>query len=235
MKIFFVSLISVFFLSHIINAETPDSIYVIISGDTVHIWNTRVHENCGCQFKLNISISNDSIFVTEVDTSNNWANCHCNFDLSSSITGLESGNYFVEVFRYMPLFYPDSMIYIGSTAFTYGGSPVTFGSESFQSDCYFILSVEENEKMPEKFWLEQNYPNPFNPSTKIGWLSLVSGWQTLKVFDVLGREIARLVNEFRDAGSYEVEFNASHLASGIYFYQIKAGGFVETKKMIFLK
>jgi hypothetical protein len=89
------------------------------------------------------------------------------------------------------------------------------------------------------FSLSQNYPNPFNPSTKISWQSPVSGHQTIKVFDVLGNQIATLVDEYKPAGSYEVEFNASsgirNLVSGIYFYQLKAGDYINTKKMLLLK
>ena len=83
--------------------------------------------------------------------------------------------------------------------------------------------------------LSQNYPNPFNPNTKISWQSPVAGHQTLKVFDVLGNEVATLVNEFRNAGSYEIEFNASTLSSGIYFYRLSDGSFIQTKKMILIK
>jgi len=90
--------------------------------------------------------------------------------------------------------------------------------------------------------LGQNFPNPFNPSTKISWQSPVSGRQVLKVFDVLGNEIATLVDEEQEAGSYEIEFNAEKLSSGVYFYQLKvypanggAGSFVETRKMILLR
>jgi len=93
--------------------------------------------------------------------------------------------------------------------------------------------------VPKTFQLLQNFPNPFNPRTKISWQSPVSSWQTLKVFDVLGNEIATLVNEEKPAGSFEVEFQSavgSHqLASGIYFYQLKAGDYFETKKMMYLK
>jgi len=76
--------------------------------------------------------------------------------------------------------------------------------------------------IPNEFKLEQNYPNPFNPSTKISWQSPVGSWQTLKVYDILGNEVATLVNEYRQAGSYNVEFtmNNLQLSSGIYFYRL---------------
>jgi hypothetical protein len=83
--------------------------------------------------------------------------------------------------------------------------------------------------------LSQNYPNPFNPSTKIRWQLPVGSQVALKVYDILGREVTTLVNEYRQAGKYETEFNAETLPSGVYFYQLKADGFVETKKMILLK
>ncbi|MFO7524839.1 MAG: T9SS type A sorting domain-containing protein, partial [Ignavibacteriaceae bacterium] len=67
------------------------------------------------------------------------------------------------------------------------------------------------------------------------WQSPVGSWQTLKVFDVLGREVVTLVNEYRNAGSYEIEFYSAGLTSGVYYYQLKAGKFVETKKMLLLK
>jgi len=105
-------------------------------------------------------------------------------------------------------------------------------------DTTFVVDVEdERNPIPTEFKLEQNYPNPFNPSTKISWQSPVGTWQTLKVFDVLGREVATLVDEYRNAGRYDVEFKIENLelSSGIYFYQLKAGEFVETKKMILLK
>jgi len=88
---------------------------------------------------------------------------------------------------------------------------------------------------PDEFVLYQNYPNPFNPSTKISWQSPVGSWQTIKVFDVLGREVATLVDEFRDAGFYEVDFNAADLPSGVYMYRIQAGDYVQTRKMMLLK
>ena len=92
-----------------------------------------------------------------------------------------------------------------------------------------------------EFELSQNYPNPFNPTTKIRFtipvtLSGVEGsLVTLKFYDVLGNEVATLVNEEKPAGSYEVEFDGRKLSSGIYFYRLQAGSFAETKKMVLLK
>ena len=97
-----------------------------------------------------------------------------------------------------------------------------------------VKGIDEGD-LPEQFRLEQNYPNPFNPSTKISWQSPVGSWQTLKVYDVLGNEVSTLVDEYKPAGKYEVEFDASPLTSGVYFYQLNAGEFIQTKKMILLK
>lgn len=93
------------------------------------------------------------------------------------------------------------------------------------------------KNVPLVFALEQNYPNPFNPSTTISWQSPVNSHQTLKVYDVLGNEIAALVNELREAGKYEITFDASkyNLSSGVYFYQLKAEGFSAVKKFILAK
>jgi agmatine deiminase len=118
-------------------------------------------------------------------------------------------------------------------------------------DGYYSFIVEnnvtfaDNVVQPEEFYLSQNYPNPFNPSTSIkyeipGQARNDNILVVLKVYDVLGNEIATLVNEEKPAGEYEVEFSASGgnaytLTSGVYFYQLKAGAFVQTKKMILMK
>ena len=88
---------------------------------------------------------------------------------------------------------------------------------------------------PNKYLLKQNYPNPFNPSTTIKYQTPELSFVTIKVYDVLGSEVAVLVNEEKPAGSYGVEFDASKLSSGIYYYKIIAGDFVDVKKMILLK
>ena len=103
-----------------------------------------------------------------------------------------------------------------------------------------FIEVENDLTQPKDFLLQQNYPNPFNPITKISWQSPVGSWQTLKIYDLLGKEITTLINEYRPAGSYEVEFNVAQdsspaITSGVYFYRLQAGDYVETKKMIYLK
>ena len=88
---------------------------------------------------------------------------------------------------------------------------------------------------PKTFELAQNYPNPFNPSTSIQYQVSRNSNITLKVYDIVGNQIATLVDEFKSAGKYEVEFGAANLASGIYFYKLQAGSFVETKKMVLIR
>ncbi len=94
---------------------------------------------------------------------------------------------------------------------------------------------EYYNNFPKEFNLSQNYPNPFNPTTTITYQVPEISFVTLKIYDVLGNEIATLVNEEKPAGSYEVEFDASSLSSGIYFYKLQSGSFIQTKKMILLK
>lgn len=95
--------------------------------------------------------------------------------------------------------------------------------------------VAAESGVPREFGLMQNYPNPFNPATNFEFK--VSGFEfiSLKVLDVLGREVATLVNEYRQPGAYRVQWDASELPSGVYFYRMRAGGFVDTKKMILSK
>jgi photosystem II stability/assembly factor-like uncharacterized protein len=98
-----------------------------------------------------------------------------------------------------------------------------------------FVEEEEIDEMPTEFLLSQNYPNPFNPSTKIKYSVPQSSQVQIKVFDVLGNEIATLLDEEKSIGTYELTWNASSLPSGVYFYQLRAGSYIETKKMLLLK
>ena len=98
-----------------------------------------------------------------------------------------------------------------------------------------LSTPAEEQPVPKTFVLEQNYPNPFNPTTTIRYQLPQSATVSLKIYDVLGREVQTLVNERQAAGQYSVPFNADGLASGVYFYRLQAGSFVQTKKMMLIK
>ncbi len=97
------------------------------------------------------------------------------------------------------------------------------------------VGVQYEEIVANKFELKQNYPNPFNPSTRINYSVPSASFINLKVFDILGNEVALLVNEEKPAGEYQLEFDASELTGGVYFYQLTSNSFVDTKKMILMK
>ena len=95
--------------------------------------------------------------------------------------------------------------------------------------------INDEVSSPRESVLQQNYPNPFNPNTIIRWQSTLSGIQTIKIFDVLGNEINTLIDEYKPAGNYEINFDASFLPSGVYFYRLISGSFIQTKKMVLMK
>ena len=124
-----------------------------------------------------------------------------------------------------------------------GGSPAygaahdgsTLGDENWFDEVYSDVEELAGVAVPLKYSLEQNYPNPFNPSTKIKFSIKTAGKTTLTVYDVLGRQVSVLIDEEMIPGTYEVDFHNSQLATGLYFYQIRSGSFMATKKMLMIK
>lgn len=98
-----------------------------------------------------------------------------------------------------------------------------------------VTNAENQSTLPEQINLYQNYPNPFNPTTVISYQLPINGNVTLKVYDLLGREEAVLVDEYKFAGRYYVEFNATGLSSGVYYYQLNTENFIQSKKMILMQ
>ena len=98
-----------------------------------------------------------------------------------------------------------------------------------------IKKSSKNNLIPDKFELLQNYPNPFNPVTNIKFGIPKDVQVSLKIYDILGREVKTLINEYKQAGYYIISFDASSLSSGIYFYRIKASNYTDTKKMMVVK
>lgn len=112
--------------------------------------------------------------------------------------------------------------------------PYVGTAEAFRIDDQ--LGVEdERPTRPTRFALLQNYPNPFNPETVISYELIKNSAVSLKVFDVLGRNVETLVDESKPIGQHSVRFNASRLTSGVYFYRLQAGDYIETKKMLLMK
>ena len=99
-----------------------------------------------------------------------------------------------------------------------------------------VTSTDNSENvLPSEYSLDQNYPNPFNPITTINFSIPKEGMVTLNIYNAIGQEVVTLINEIKHVGNYNLQFNASSLPSGIYFYQLKANSYVETKKMVLLK
>jgi hypothetical protein len=109
-------------------------------------------------------------------------------------------------------------------------------ANTWNQDLGLITGVTPvSTQIPKEYKLSQNYPNPFNPVTKINYALPNSGFVTLKVYDMLGREVVKLISENKVAGNYSVDFNASNLTSGVYFYRLEVNGFIDTKKMLLIK
>jgi len=123
----------------------------------------------------------------------------------------------------------------GYTAWTSTTGPVGKANMKFTMNPGTTAVTPIGTTVPQSYSLAQNYPNPFNPVTKINFAIPKQGFVTLKVYDMLGREVTKLVNEVKQAGTYSVDFDATRLSSGVYFYKLEAGGFVDTKRMVLIK
>lgn len=124
------------------------------------------------------------------------------------------------------LYYKISALDIGLHESTYSNEVWRWGR---------ILKISTGENPAITYNLQQNYPNPFNPATMISYSIKEEGLVTLKVYDILGKEIATLVNENKPEGNYDVEFDASQLPSGMYIYKMQSGSFSNVKKMLLTK
>ncbi len=115
-----------------------------------------------------------------------------------------------------------------------GWSVSSNGTIAMYNESLTGITINQNE-IPETYSLMQNYPNPFNPATKINFMLPKSGEVSLKIYDILGNEVATLINENMNPGSYTIDWNAGNYSSGVYFYRLQSGDFTETKKMMLVK
>jgi hypothetical protein len=132
--------------------------------------------------------------------------------------------------KIMALTYEDGNC-VSASKFDSTARAILMGMDAYLQDTTAVTSVFAENKIPKQYFLEQNYPNPFNPTTIISYQIPTTNFITLKVYDVLGREMATLISEEQSSGKYSVTFNASSLSSGVYFYRLSFGSVVEMKKM----
>ena len=123
---------------------------------------------------------------------------------------------------------------------TFGSITLKNAGDTSYTDMYLaklssITGVEENNDIPNEFYLFQNYPNPFNPTTNITFTLPSRSYALLKIYDVIGREIATLVNSVKEAGTYTTTWNAQDCPSGVYFYRLTVGSYTMTRKLLLLR
>ena len=147
-------------------------------------------------------------------------------------------------YKNIDIYIDDEAIRTGSTTLTGNTVRTWYDGVSYSSINGGMVDVAARQNIPANFRLEQNYPNPFNPSTVISYQLSSFSFVTLKVYDMLGREVSTLVNEFQPAGSYSSQFSihnlnsgrqGSQLSSGVYFYTLRANDYIHTKKMVLMK
>ncbi len=148
-----------------------------------------------------------------------------------AITGLAAGSY--SVFVDKPG-YNESVVVNADAGYSNSGSPLS-GSANFTIN-YSLLGVTvDTDVQPSNYILEQNYPNPFNPATTIRYSLPDAGTVSLKVYNLVGQEVATLINGYQPVGQYNVTFNGSNLSSGVYFYRLESGSYNVVKKMMLVK
>lgn len=167
------------------------------------------------QYVLSVFADDDGLVITGFDTifiSTNFGDSWCSYPYPDN-----KYNYITDIKKDYDSYY-------------FG----TLKSGLYKVDIITSLD-DENNFFSNSYQLSQNYPNPFNPVSKIKFSIPVSGNVEIKVYDILGKEIKTLLNEYKQSGTYEVEFDASNLPSGVYFYRMISGSYLETKKMLLLR
>ncbi len=202
---------------------------------------TLVEESPALNANNNLNNNVNYGYLTTTDILNGTA-CSMNILLLYNRTPYQftSGNYWIASFKFN-LLNPNScimMVFRTNSAVFDNLTPLTYGTQWTKTDpppC--LLSDYENNasEIPNDYVLHQNYPNPFNPVTKISFDLPKSGFVSLKIYNILGNEVATLVNDYKNAGKYIIEFNASDLSSGIYYYRLETENFVDVKKMVLIK
>jgi hypothetical protein len=231
------SIIFLFLLSTFLYGQY-DSVFVEVKDDSVIVWNTKVEENCAFSVVFNVDISDSLITIVEHDTTTMHVTCTCMVDLSVNLVNLETKNYTVNVYRkHAGGYNPDSLYYIGSTHFSYTKlSGDTLKKSYYQSKCYYPQSIEDQETIPDDFFILKSYPNPFNSQTNFKVYLPYKTNIELKLYDNLGKVIKVLASGSFSKGFHTFKFDGDGYASGNYFITLESGNKrLKTLKVSLLK
>lgn len=199
---------------------TLDSIVVVISNDTVYVWDYNAWEQCGFQLDYTVEVIDSVITITQIDTAEDGTTCYGYHNFVVPVVGLIDGNYRIDIFR-------DCLC-----------EDIKF-IKSFWFE-YLINSIADVEGQPNQFALYNAYPNPFNPTTIICYSLKENSLVSLEIYNIKGQKVKTLVNSKKEKGEWTVFWNGkdesgSSVCSGIYFYRLKTGNFIQTKRMTLLK
>ena len=228
----------IIFILFFSNVAFPQ-ISVTFVGDTTKIWDSNFGWACAGEFFPIIHISQDTIYITECDTMDH-ATCSCLYTVCTSLTGFNVGTYTAIISRQWK-YYRDTTygytIQAGSVTFTISKPPTLSNSISFyQSGCMGPDYVFPNENyIPNNFAMLTNYPNPFNPGTTIKYTILQSYHVVLTIYNSSGQRIVTLLNKNVHAGTHEINFDGTHLSSGVYLCVLDIGIKKLTTNIILLK
>ncbi|MGA3288152.1 MAG: T9SS type A sorting domain-containing protein [Bacteroidota bacterium] len=237
MKKLLFSIIFLMIYVNIVHAQLS----VVFNGDTTEIWDSNFSWACGGRFFPITRISQDTIYITERDTMDRTL-CDCYISVHTKLTDLNTGTYTVLVtrqYQYHMRSPVDTIIgfsdYIGSINFTIVTLPTKQSQIAFYQSPCSSQSVDNGMPIPKNFLLLTNYPNPFNPSTIIQYKVPSKSHVVLSIYNLAGQQIATLVDEQKSAGSYDINYNATHLSSGMYVCHLIVGGNTISTKMILIK
>jgi|GEM_PF-5683953 len=184
--------------------------------------------NINCMIELVDNSSNNIIGkYNEISYAQNTGNLDSTVSYQINTSGITNGSYKLR----MILLAPDSTKFTLADIVTPGG----ISGSGIQTVTKKVVPYSGDNNLPATYELDQNYPNPFNPSTIINYQIPNNNYVTLKIYDVLGNVVKTLVDGYKTQGKYSVNFDASNLASGVYIYQLRAGNFISTKKLLLLK
>ncbi len=225
------------------DASTPNSFstpsaYARVSGSMIGTWDLVSGPDTTSGRVIRYYFYSDSTVAVHAGIPTDTADCYTFSIPSSGARGIDLGKNGSIGWRGIYQVSSDSLV-LQIQGYWYTGLPIAPTLTSFSNASTYsrvVTSINRNKvEIPEDFSLLQNYPNPFNPTTTINYQLPTNSVVALKVYDVLGREMATLVNERQSVGSHSVRFDANNLPSGVYFYRLDAGTYHDTKKLVLLK